>query len=83
MAMAADIIDSMNPDADHDGILERSGALQEAGENIDKLLPQDEQERRRKADRKGALSIFLHHFSNNAPKQNGLSISMSLRTFYY
>lgn len=64
MAMAADIIDSMNPDADHDGVLERSGALQEAGENLDELLPEDELDRRKSADRKARWAININVIAN-------------------
>ena len=64
MAMAADIIDSMNPDADHDGILERSGALQDAGENIDTLLPGAELDTRKHDERKARWAININVIAN-------------------
>ena len=46
MAVTAGVLDSMDPDADHDGIVEHSGALRDAGENVEQLLPEDERETR-------------------------------------
>lgn len=45
-AMADDIMDSMNPDADHDGINDHEGGLQTAHENIEELLPGEVREQR-------------------------------------
>lgn len=45
-AMSDDIMDSMNPDADHDGINDDEGRLQTAHENIEELLPDDIREQR-------------------------------------
>jgi len=45
-AMADDIMDSMNPDVDHDGINDHEGGLQVAHENLEDLLPEDVRESR-------------------------------------
>ncbi|MCJ1475421.1 hypothetical protein MMC13_004083 [Lambiella insularis] len=59
-SVADDILDSMNPDADHDGIMERQGALQGAGENIEELLPEDARETRRKERRQARWTINVY-----------------------
>lgn len=64
MAMAAGVIDSMDPDADHDGVIEQSGALREAGENVERLLPEDEQETRKKAEKKARWAININVIAN-------------------
>lgn len=58
LAMAEDVLDSMNPrDFDHDGIAEAGGALQATAESVEPLLPEDERERRRKAVRRARWAI--------------------------
>lgn len=62
MSIADDVLDSMNPqDLDGDGIAERRGALHDTGDRIHEMLPDDERERRRKADRnaKWAINVRL------------------------
>ena len=44
-------------------MIERSGALQEIGENVDKLLPQDELERRQKDEWKARWAINVRRIS--------------------
>ncbi|MCJ1439186.1 hypothetical protein MMC27_008577 [Xylographa pallens] len=56
-SVADDVLDSMNPDADHDGIAERQGALQGAGGNIEELLPEDEREKRQKEKQQARWTI--------------------------
>ncbi|KAF2659048.1 hypothetical protein K491DRAFT_226519 [Lophiostoma macrostomum CBS 122681] len=52
MSVADDVLDSMAPrDLDHDGVAEERGPLHDTEENIESFLPDDERERRRKADR--------------------------------
>jgi Cation efflux family len=41
MSMAEDILESMNPDRDRDGVPEQNGALQGVGERIQELLPKE------------------------------------------
>ncbi|KAK7721922.1 hypothetical protein SLS57_004989 [Botryosphaeria dothidea] len=65
MAMADDVLDSMNPrDLDHDGIAEAGGALQATSESVEPLLPDEEREKRRKARRnaKWAINIMIVSF---------------------
>ncbi|KAH7056988.1 hypothetical protein B0J12DRAFT_399645 [Macrophomina phaseolina] len=65
MAMADDVLDSMNPrDFDHDGIAEAGGALQATSESVEPLLPDDERERRRKARRNARWAININVIAN-------------------
>ena len=64
MAVADDVLESMNPDPDHDGDQERGGGLQLNKGNISELLPQDEQERRRKFARKAKWAININVIAN-------------------
>ena len=64
MSMADSILDSMNPDRDHDGIRDRETALTSVGEHIDELLPEDERERRRSAARKAQWAININVIAN-------------------
>lgn len=63
-AMADAIFDSMNPDADHDGYRERGGGLQDVGERIEELLPDDERSRRAKAERNARWAININVIAN-------------------
>ncbi|KAL2050976.1 hypothetical protein ABVK25_008722 [Lepraria finkii] len=59
--MAADVLDSMNPqDADGDGVAEVGGALKNTGGNIDPLLPEDERERRRTGEKRTKWAININ-----------------------
>ncbi|KIX93282.1 uncharacterized protein Z520_10925 [Fonsecaea multimorphosa CBS 102226] len=64
LAMADEVMESMNTDADHDGIREREGRLQHVEEHIDYLLPDDVRERRRKADRNARWAININVIAN-------------------
>ncbi|KAF9632846.1 putative cation efflux family protein [Lasiodiplodia theobromae] len=65
MAMADDVLDSMNPrDFDHDGIAEAGGALQATSESVEPLLPEDEREKRRKARRNARWAININVIAN-------------------
>jgi hypothetical protein len=58
MSVADDVLDSMAPrDLDHDGVAEERGPLHDTEENIESFLPDDERERRRKADRNAKWAI--------------------------
>jgi cation diffusion facilitator family transporter len=63
-AMAEDVLDSMNPDADHDGVPERGGRLQNVEERVEELLPDPIQEERRKATRKAKWAININVIAN-------------------
>ena len=87
MAVTAGVLDSMDPDADHDGVIEHSGALRDAGENVEQLLPEDEREARRKANKKARWAININIIANvilltakviAAFKSNSLSLIASL-----
>lgn len=61
MAMADDVMDSMNPrDMDGDGVVERVGALQVNKDSIDSILPEDEREKRKKGERNAKLAINVN-----------------------
>ena len=64
MAIADDVLESMNPDPDRDGDLERGGGLQRVGGNIGELLPEDERERRAKAGRRAKWAININVIAN-------------------
>lgn len=64
MALADDVLESMNPDPDHDGDQERVGALQRAQGNIGDLLPDEERARRRTAARRAAWAINVNVVAN-------------------
>ncbi|KIW30669.1 uncharacterized protein PV07_06393 [Cladophialophora immunda] len=64
LAMADEVMESMNTDADHDGIREREGRLQHVEEHIDYLLPDEVLRRRRKADRNARWAININVIAN-------------------
>lgn len=57
-------MDSMNPDVDHDGIMDHSGGLQEGHENLEGLLPHDVQDQRRKDKRTAQRAINVNVVAN-------------------
>ena len=58
MAMAEDVLDSMNPqDIDGDGVAEIGGALKSTKGDIDPLLPEDEREKRRTGEKRAKWAI--------------------------
>lgn len=57
MSMSGDILGSMDPDRDHDGIAERNGALQGVGGRLDELLPEDAREKRLHSERNARWAI--------------------------
>ncbi|OQV03538.1 hypothetical protein CLAIMM_08572 isoform 2 [Cladophialophora immunda] len=63
-AMAADIMDSMDPDPDNDAHRERSGRLQTVAERVEQLLPDDLQMMRRRATRKARRAISVNMVAN-------------------
>ena len=64
MAIADDVLESMNPDPDHDGDQERTGGLQRVKGNVGELLPEDEKERRAKAEKKATWAININVIAN-------------------
>lgn len=65
-AVADDVIESMDPDPDDDGVEERSGALQAAQGNIREFLPEEEKEKRRIAEKKAKWAININVLANIA-----------------
>ena len=63
-ALADDVLDSFNPDADGDGHIERTGGLQGAGGNIWEFLPDDVKESRQKAEKKAKWAININVIAN-------------------
>ncbi|KAL8913023.1 MAG: hypothetical protein Q9171_002091 [Xanthocarpia ochracea] len=64
-SIAHDVLDSMNPqDLDGDGIAERRGALHHMGDRIHEMLPHDEREKRRKAERNAKWAINVNVLAN-------------------
>ncbi|KAL9593480.1 MAG: hypothetical protein Q9219_007533 [cf. Caloplaca sp. 3 TL-2023] len=65
MSIADDVLDSMNPqDLDGDGIAERRGALHDTGDRIQEMLPEEEREKRRKAERNAKWAININVIAN-------------------
>lgn len=64
MAIADDVLESMNPDPDRDGIMERTGGIHDVAGNIGELLPEEEKARRKKASRKAKWAININIFAN-------------------
>ena len=57
-------MDSMNPDADHDGIIDRPGGIQDVGGHIEELLPEQDRENRRRAARNARWAINVNIIAN-------------------
>lgn len=64
MAVADDVLESFDPDPDSDGYQERGGGLQQVRGNITELLPDDERERRQKAERRAKWAINVNVIAN-------------------
>lgn len=64
MAIADDVLESMDPDPDHDGDQERHGGLQNTSGNIYEHLPEDEKERRSKAEWRAKWAININVLAN-------------------
>lgn len=56
-SIADDILESFDPDRDHDGHREHAGNLQLQNEDVEAFLPQQEIDHRRKAERKARRAI--------------------------
>ncbi|KAK0736600.1 hypothetical protein B0T21DRAFT_333101 [Apiosordaria backusii] len=63
-AVADDVIDSMNPDADGDGIPERRMPLQDSRGAIDCFLPADHREKRAREERHARWAINVNLLAN-------------------
>ena len=60
-ALADDVVDSTNPDADRDGVRDNETPLNATGNDLEAFLPPDEREKRAKSNRtaKRALNVSL------------------------
>ncbi|KAK3935713.1 hypothetical protein QBC46DRAFT_367380 [Diplogelasinospora grovesii] len=63
-AVADDVIDSMNPDADRDGVPERRVPLQDSAGAIEAFLPADHQEKRRRDEKHARWAINVNVVAN-------------------
>ena len=66
VAVADDVLESMDPDPDHDGHRERTGGLQAVAGNIGELLAEEEKDKRRKASRRAKWAININVIANIA-----------------
>lgn len=64
MAVADDVLESMDPDPDHDGDLERRGGLQHMHGEIADFLPEEEKRARAKANKKAKWAININVIAN-------------------
>ncbi|KAF7510395.1 hypothetical protein GJ744_006674 [Endocarpon pusillum] len=64
MTMAEDILESMNPDRDRDGIPEHDGALQGVGERLQELLPKEAREERLRGEKHAKWAINVNVIAN-------------------
>ncbi|KAK7413765.1 hypothetical protein QQX98_007332 [Neonectria punicea] len=64
VAIAEEVLLSMDPDPDHDGDQERTGGIQRVAGNIGELLPEEEKAKRRKAKRRAKLAINVNVVAN-------------------
>ncbi|KAI0133681.1 hypothetical protein BJ170DRAFT_172776 [Xylariales sp. AK1849] len=63
-AIADDVLESMNPDPDHDGDMERRGGLQDMQGNIESFLPEEEKRKRAKANKRAKWAININVVAN-------------------
>lgn len=56
-ALADDVLDSMNPDPDHDGYVDSQGPLLQNGGQLDHFLPQETRDKRAKDEKKAKWAI--------------------------
>lgn len=63
-ALADDVLDSMNPDADGDGHRERHGGLQDMDGTIWEFLPDEVKEKRQTAEKKAKWAININVIAN-------------------
>lgn len=63
-AIADDVFESMNPDADHDGNRERSGGLQDVEGRIEELLPDEILQERKRGARNARWAININVVAN-------------------
>lgn len=63
-SIADDILESFDPDRDHDGLLEHGGALQAENEDVEAFLPKEEREKRSRGERSAKRAINVNVIAN-------------------
>jgi len=66
MAIGDDVFESMDPDPNHDGDMERSGGIQDVSGHVAELLPDEEKEKRAKAEKRAKWAININVIINIA-----------------
>lgn len=80
MSIADDVLDSMNPqDLDGDGVAENQGLLHHRGERIQEFLPDDEREKRRKAERNAKWAINVRRAPSTTSQLHTLTHLSEIR----
>lgn len=71
-SIADDILESFDPDRDHDGLREHAGNLQLQNEDVEAFLPQQEINNRRKSERNArrAINVSLPTLGPRQPSTN-------------
>jgi divalent metal cation (Fe/Co/Zn/Cd) transporter len=64
MYVADDVLESMDPDPDNDGYQERTGGIQAVAGNVAELLPEEDKQRRRKAEKRAKWAININVIAN-------------------
>ncbi|KAF2236671.1 hypothetical protein EV356DRAFT_512878 [Viridothelium virens] len=62
--LSDDVVDSFNPDADHDGVAERWGPLQRTEGGLETFLPEDERDKRRRDAKKAKWAVNINVVAN-------------------
>jgi len=57
LALSDDVVDSFDPDADRDGVVERRGPLQGSGGAVEEFLPEEMRERRARDEKYAKWAI--------------------------
>ena len=71
MAIGDDVLESMRPDADGDGYDERQGGIQDVRGDVERLLPDDERQKRAKSERQTKIAINVVSKARCASRLNG------------
>lgn len=64
MAVADDVLESMDPDPDNDGDDDRHGGIQHVEGHVTELLPEDEKEARKKGEQRAKIAINVNVVAN-------------------
>ncbi|KAG0649382.1 Metal tolerance 9 [Hyphodiscus hymeniophilus] len=59
-SLADDVVDSTNPDADHDGIVDSNTPLKLTGDDLEAFLPTEEREKRVKSNRTARTALNVN-----------------------